>query len=607
VVTGAAAAVAEEARWADAVLAAALVAVDPAGLGGACLRGGHSPPRDAWIALLRALLPAAEPLRKLPHHIGEDRLLGGLDLAATLSAGRPIAQRGVLAEADGGLVLLSMAERLPTSTVAQLAAVLDLGEAVVERQGIAQRIPARIGAIALDEGRDDEGASAVLRDRLAFWIDLSRQHRVPAEASAIDAATVLRARALLPRVEIDAELTGALCATALRFGILSLRAGLFALRAARVAAALDGRTAVDEDDAALAARLVFSPRAQVLPEPPAEAESSEPPDPADAADPPPPGEDQARQPDELPPEDQAEGQRSDLPPEELLVAAALAAIPQGLLDRLKLARDTGGRSRSDGRAGALRKSMLRGRPLGARRGDPRAGARLALIDTLRAAAPWQPLRRAAQGGDMRRVRVRPDDFHVMRYRQRTQSTTIFVVDASGSSALNRLAEAKGAVELLLADCYVRRDQVAVIAFRGPGAEVLLPPTRSLVRAKRGLAGLPGGAGTPLASALDAALALAEQVRRAGHTPTVVLLTDGQANIARDGTPGRERAEADALAAARRVRSAAFTTLFVDISPRSNPKAARLAAEMGARYLPLPHADARRLSGAVRAATAAPAR
>jgi magnesium chelatase subunit D len=251
--------------------------------------------------------------------------------------------------------------------------------------------------------------------------------------------------------------------------------------------------------------------------------------------------------------------------------------------------------------------MLRGRPLGARRGDPRAGARLALIDTLRAAAPWQPLRRAAQGGDPRRVRVRPDDFHVMRYRQRTQTTTIFVVDASGSSALNRLAEAKGAVELLLADCYVRRDQVAVISFRGPGAEVLLPPTRSLVRAKRGLAGLPGGAGTPLASALDAAVALAEQVRRAGHTPTVVLLTDGQANIARDGTPGRERAEADALTAARRLRSAAVTTLFVDISPRSNPKAAKLAAEMGARYLPLPHADARRLSGAVRAATAAPAR
>ncbi len=560
--------------------------------------------------MLRRLLPAGDPLRKLPHHIGADRLLGGLDLAATLAAGRPIAQRGALAEAHGGLVLLSMAERLPPSTVAQLAAVLDLGEAVIERQGIAQRIPAQIGMIALDEGHEDERASSVLLDRLAFWIDLSDLHRAPSEPGAVDAAAVLRARALLPQVGIDAELAGALCATALRFGIVSLRASLFAVRAACVAAALDGRTTVDEDDAALAARLVFSARAQVLPQQPDEAQPPDPAEPPENSDePPPPDEDDASkpQPDEPPPEDQAEGQRSDVPPEELLVAAALAAIPQGLLDRLKIARETGGRATSDGRAGAQRKSMLRGRPLGARRGDPRAGARLALIDTLRAAAPWQPLRRAADGGDVRRVRVRRDDFHVMRYRQRTQTTTIFVVDASGSSALNRLAEAKGAVELLLADCYVRRDQVAVIAFRGAAADLLLPPTRSLVRAKRGLAALPGGAGTPLAAALDAAVTLAEQVRRAGHTPTVVLLTDGQANIARDGTPGRERAETDALAAARRLRSAAVTTLFVDISPRSNPKAAKLAAEMGARYLPLPHADARRLSGAVRAATAAPPR
>jgi magnesium chelatase subunit D len=132
--------------------------------------------------------------------------------------------------------------------------------------------------------------------------------------------------------------------------------------------------------------------------------------------------------------------------------------------------------------------------MGSLPGDPRSGARLDLMATLRTAAPWQRLRGPAPGGA--RLRVQADDFRVVRFRQRAQSVTVFVVDASGSAALYRLAEAKGAVELLLADCYVRRDEVAMIAFRGDMAELLLPPTRSLVRAKRSLSALPGGGGTP---------------------------------------------------------------------------------------------------------------
>ena len=188
----------------------------------------------------------------------------------------------------------------------------------------------------------------------------------------------------------------------------------------------------------------------------------------------------------------------------------------------------------------------------------------------------------------------------MRFKQRTETTTIFAVDASGSSALHRLAEAKGAVELLLADCYVRRDRVALLAFRGQGAELLLPPTNSLVRAKRSLAGLPGGGGTPLASGIDAAVSLADVVRRKGQTPILILMTDGKGNIARDGTPGRPRAEEEALAAARLVRATRLTALLVDTSPRPNQAAQRLANEMNAHYLPLPYADAASLSRAVRA-------
>ena len=165
---------------------------------------------------------------------------------------------------------------------------------------------------------------------------------------------------------------------------------------------------------------------------------------------------------------------------------------------------------------------------------------------------------------------------------------------------------KGAVNLLLAECYVRRDQVGVIAFRGRSAEVLLPPTRSLVRAKRSLAALPGGGGTPLAAGLQAALAMAAQVRRAGAVPVVVLLTDGRANVALDGAPGRARAEDDALQVGRQLRAAGLTTLVVDTSPQPSPAARRLAQAMAAPYRTLPHAGAVELSAAVRSLPRAPA-
>ena len=172
---------------------------------------------------------------------------------------------------------------------------------------------------------------------------------------------------------------------------------------------------------------------------------------------------------------------------------------------------------------------------------------------------------------------------------------VFAVDASGSSALSRLAEAKGAIELLLAAAYARRDHVALIAFRGTTADLLLPPTRSLVQTKRRLSALPGGGGTPLAAGLKMAFDLAQQTRARGMTPTVALLTDGRGNIALDGTPNRETAEADTIRLARALRSAQIPSLVIDIATRPQPALKRLAQTLGAPYLPLPRADAHRLS------------
>ncbi|QZO00477.1 VWA domain-containing protein [Chenggangzhangella methanolivorans] len=196
-----------------------------------------------------------------------------------------------------------------------------------------------------------------------------------------------------------------------------------------------------------------------------------------------------------------------------------------------------------------------------------------------------------------RILVRREDFRIQRLKERRRSLTIFVVDASGSAALHRLAEAKGAVELLLAEAYVRRDEVALIAFRGTTAELLLPPTRSLARAKRSLGELPGGGGTPLASAIDAAALLAVAARRRGDAPALVFLTDGQANVSRDGEGGRARAQEEAAQAARALKALGLKSLVIDVSPRPNPRAGELSAAMGARYMPLPSADAPALARA----------
>ena len=592
----------------DAATIAALFAVDPVGLGGVALRSPACDNRDQWLALLKSLLPTQTPLRRVPLNINDTALLGGLDLGATLQAGKPIALRGLLSQADGGVLVLAMAERMSLTSAARFGSVLDTGMVALQRDGLDTSAKASLGLVALDEGAsDDEQMPAGLADRLAFRLLMGAQDE-DEEGPEWTAQEVLNARERLSQVTIDDEAVQALCAAALALGIDSLRASVFAVRVARAAAALAGSNTVEEEHTGVAARLVLAPRATRLP--PAAPPENE------AQDTPAENQESLSKPDAPDAEnkdesnadgDQEEAQDEDpgLPENlaELVLEAAQAAIPSGLLARLKMGQLHRAKTPTSGSAGALQKNALRGRPVGARKGEPRAGQRINVLETLRAAAPWQKLRQRQQAptdGQIQRIVVRKEDFHVTRFRQSGQTTTVFVVDASGSSALNRLAEAKGAVELLLADCYVRRDSVAVLAFRGQTAELILPPTRSLARAKRSLAGLPGGGGTPLANAIDAAILLADQLRKKGETPIVVLLTDGKGNIARDGRPGRAQAAADALAAATEMRLRGFSTLLVDTSPQAQDAAKNLAQAMGAQYLALPYAGANSLNQAVRA-------
>jgi magnesium chelatase subunit D len=100
--------------------------------------------------------------------------------------------------------------------------------------------------------------------------------------------------------------------------------------------------------------------------------------------------------------------------------------------------------------------------------------------------------------------------------------------------------------------------------------------------------------------------MAEASRKRGQTPVIVALTDGRANVTRDGVGGRATAESEAFDMARLFKLSGVSALLIDTAPRPQPFSRDLAHAMGARYVPLPFADAERMSAAVRDAALAPA-
>ncbi len=578
----------------SAGLAAAIFAVDPAGVGGLVYRGRAGPAREAFLDHVKKLLPPDMPLRRMPPSISDDRLLGGLDLGATLALGRPIAMRGLLADAHGGILIAPMCERMQASHVAHVVAAMDRGEFIAQREGLTIAAPASFGLLALDESEEDESVSASILDRTALLLDERKADLLDDLDTAPKAKAIERARHALPHVDSGVEHIASLVETAAAFGIESIRACRHALHVARICAVLAGREAIAKDDLMRAVQLVLAPRARQLP--PLEDQSEPPPETTENNEGP---KDEARN-------DTPEDETASTPQgEENLTDAVRAALPPDLLKAL-VAGTPPRRGSAGGKSGLVRRTLRRGRPIGSRPGELSGGARLALIDTLRAAAPKQVLRRRLLAPDAKAppILMRKEDMRIKRMAERTRVATIFVVDASGSSALHRLAEAKGAVQLLLAECYVRRDEAALIAFRGRSADLLLAPTRSLARVRKQLAQLPGGGGTPLASGIALASELAESIARRGDTPILVFFTDGQANVTREGIGNRAQAEQDASAIAKHVRARSIASLLVDTSPRPQPRARKLAEDLGARYLPLPAADAQRVSKALKAEIAA---
>jgi magnesium chelatase subunit D len=564
----------------------------PAGAGKSSLARGM---RDLLCSGDRSV-----PFVELPLGVDEAGLLGGLDIEATLRAGRRVARAGALARADGGILYADQVNLLPDAIINPLIAAIDTGEVRLEREGLSICSPARftfIGSYDPAEGLPRRH----LLDRLGLLLVLPRTtneqaraeivrrnvRRAPAQAS--EAYTdeldllrglVLAAREQLPQVQIADEQIEQLLAMATLCGVEGHRADTFAVYAACAAAALGLRDRVEQEDLELAVRLVILPRATRLPPPP-----DQPPDQA----PPPPPPDAEDDTSDAPPEPPSDEELT-IPPEQVL--SALAAELPVELEQLPFRALRRGKTGSRGTVAGKRGRHIRSIP-----GDPRRG-RIDVSATLRVAAPFQPLRRSQAGADAQspRVLLRADDLRIKQYRSKAGALFLFAVDASGSMALHRMRQAKGAVHALLQKAYVHRDRVALLAFRGQSAELLLPPSQSVELARRALDLLPTGGGTPLAAALLAAIDVAQQARARGIMQTVlVLLTDGRANVGLRA--GREQIAEELQTLGRAVVAAGIQTIVVDTQRTylSRGEARKLAEWLAGEYVYLPNAQGEQIA------------
>jgi magnesium chelatase subunit D len=649
-----------------------LLAVDP-GLGGVVIAGRRGTAKTVMARALHALLPpirvirhscaqadparpwewddatvarrarisrtpvstvVAPPFVQVPLGITEDRLLGSVDVEASMRRGRPVFQPGLLAEAHRGVLCVDDLNLLEPALADLLLTTLAAGFNQVEREGISFRHPCRPLLIATYNPAEGE-LRAHLLDRFAMALSadtpLAIEQRVEAvrrvlwfaeepgdfwahHASRLEEERrqVLAARRRLRRTPIERPQIRYLVEEAIRSGSEGHRAELFAVRAARAHAALQGRQRVRAADLQEAVRLVILPRSAAALAPP--PEPSPPPAAPDTPAPEPPSPQ-----DQTPPvEEQGEAPTPERPED---VPESFLFSPEGVLlepDLLALAARQRRQGRSGGRG--LVRSQERGRYV--KPVLPHGTVQHVAIDaTLRAAAPHQRARRRllsrGQARSLgRRVLVREDDLRVKQLARKAGALVIFVVDASGSMALNRMQAAKGAALQLLDEAYRHRDQIALITFAGRRARVQLPPTRSLTAACRRLERLPCGGGSPLAHGLALALRVGRNALLSKDIAEVivVLISDGKANVDLSRSlaaspqaagsaepPPLSAIHAEVLTIARTLVGLGLPLLVIDTGSRHPRSAllADLALRGGATVLPLPRASAAEISGTSR--------
>ena len=624
-----------------------------------CAPGEPAPSCEVCSGMASSVETTPVPFVNLPLGASEDRVLGSLDFERALKDGRKAFQPGLLASAHRGILYIDEVNLLPDHLVDVLLDAAAMGINRVQREGLSVQHPARIalvGTMNQEEGelrpqlldrfgmmvevrapQEPRLRAEIVRRRLAWEADPESFGRTWSFQQVALRERVLRAQALLPKVTITEGLLLLISELCCSQGVTSLRADLVMNKAARALAALQGRTSVEPDDLSQAAMIVLPHRRRARPfEQPGldegelqrlmrrAASSSSADDENDANQAAPDAGNSGRGGDHAGEDDSGGaagetrgglGGRGRNESRDRAGADGLRGGASGAPDRDSIAGDgepiehvfsagiVGPPPRIELRSGFVAGGVVGRRSVApeSRRGrEVRAVPDVRPTDLAVTATLHHSLMRTGGLSATGRLDVSAEDLHQKVKAGRQGCLMLFVVDASGSmAALQRVELVKATVLSLLRDAYERRDEVGVIAFRGTTAELLLSPTRSVDTAEKQLRDLPTGGRTPLAHALQVATDVLNRSSGASRPePLLIVVSDGKANVALDGTGDAWQQSLEYAQTLARKGIAALV-LDTEVGFVRMGRAGDLAAALGAQCLSLEEFSAESLTLTIR--------